>query len=66
MESVLYDRWVFIEGVDHGVLMDNDGYGEGLNKAGVVVDEYVKPSDVDVLHKEIRYVRWFRYGKMAA
>lgn len=57
--SVVYDSWVFVEGVEHGILRDADGYGEGLDRVGNVIDSYILPSDIDVLSNQIDYVRWF-------
>lgn len=58
-KAKIYDVKTFIEGVEHGVFFDADGFGEGVTRHGIVVDQYILPSDIDVLSREIDYVRWF-------
>ena len=59
MQSRLYDIDTWKEGVEHGVFADLDGYGEGLDSLLNVVDPFIKPSDIDVLRRQIRHIRWF-------
>lgn len=58
MQAKIYDLNTFREAVDHGVFYDTDGFGEGLIN-GYVVDDYVLPSDIDVLRRDIEHIRWF-------
>lgn len=56
-DPMLYDISTFREAVDYDVFRDIDGYGEALEN-GVLVDPFVKPSDIDVLPKSITHIRW--------
>lgn len=58
MQARIYDLNTFREGVEHGVFYDVDGFGEGLI-AGHVVDDYIVPSDIDVIRNDIEHIRWF-------
>lgn len=55
----LYDIDSWKEGVEYGVFCDPDGYGVGLDLLFNVVDAFVKPSDIDVLRKNVRHIRWY-------
>ncbi len=59
MLARLYDITTWKEGVEHGIFCDPDGYGEGLDVLFNKIDPYVKPSDIDVLSKNIRHIRWY-------
>lgn len=58
MQSRIYDIQTWREAVDHLIFVDADGYAIGLDGQYNIVDEYIKPSDIDVLDKNIHFIKW--------
>jgi hypothetical protein len=54
----VYDLATWREAVEHGVYFDMDGYGVAFAN-GILVDEYVKPSDIDILSPDITHIQWY-------
>jgi hypothetical protein len=49
---------LWLEGVEDGSFIDYDGFGDGINEAGVTLQN-VRPSTSDQISDEVEWVVWY-------